>query len=76
ATLSSQAARRALASFGRLNPSGVAITHADETDQLAVVVELAVAHRIPLAYFHAGTDHRRAMSAVDAAALAQRLLGS
>lgn len=76
ATLGPQAARRALASFGRLNPSGVAITHADETDQLAVVVEIAIANRIPLAYFHAGTDHRNAISAIDAATLAQQLLSS
>jgi flagellar biosynthesis GTPase FlhF len=76
ATLGPQAARRALASFGRLDPTAVAITHADETDQLAVVVEIAIANRIPLAYFHAGTDHRSAMSAVDASALARQLLAS
>jgi flagellar biosynthesis GTPase FlhF len=74
ATLGPQAARRALASFGRLNPSAVAITHTDETDQIAVVVEIAIANRIPLAYFHAGTDHRTALSAVDALAVAEQLL--
>jgi flagellar biosynthesis GTPase FlhF len=74
ATLGAQAARRALSSFGRLNPSAVAITHADETDQLAVVVEIAISHRIPLAYFHSGTDHRSALSAVEASSLAQQLL--
>lgn len=76
ATLGSQAARRALASFGRLNPSAVAITHADETDQLATVVEIAIAHRIPLAYLHSGTDHQSALSAVDATTLAKQLLAS
>ena len=76
ATVGSQAARRALASFGRLNPSAVAITHGDETDQLAVVVEIAIANRIPLAYSHAGTDHRSAISAIDASALARQLLAS
>ena len=75
ATLGSQAARRALASFGRLRPSAVAITHADETDQLAVIVEIAIAHRIPLAYLHAGADHQSALTAVDASALAQQLFG-
>jgi flagellar biosynthesis GTPase FlhF len=74
ATLGPQAARRALASFGRLNPSAVAITHADETDQLAVVVEIAISHRIPLGYFHSGTDHLSALSAVEAAELAKQLL--
>jgi flagellar biosynthesis GTPase FlhF len=76
ATLGSQAARRALASFGRLDPSAVAITHADETDQLAVVVEIAITHRIPLVYFHSGTDHQSALSAVEASALAQQLLAT
>ncbi|HWD70313.1 MAG TPA: hypothetical protein VG293_08945 [Solirubrobacteraceae bacterium] len=76
ATVGPQAARRALAGFGRLNPAAIAITHADETDQLAVVVEIAIANRIPLAYFHAGTDHRSAISAIGAAALAQELLAS
>ena len=74
ATLGPQAARRALSSFGRLNPAAVAITHADETDQLAVVVEIAIANRIPLAYLHGGTDHRSAISAIDAGGLAQQLL--
>jgi flagellar biosynthesis GTPase FlhF len=76
ATLGPQAARRALASFGTLKPAAVAITHADETDQLAVAIEIAVSHRIPLAYFHSGTDHRSALSAVDPPALAQQLLPS
>jgi flagellar biosynthesis GTPase FlhF len=76
ATLGSQAARRALANFGRLDPSAVAITHADETDQLAVVVEIAITHRIPLVYFHSGTDHQSALSAIEASALAQQLLAT
>lgn len=76
ATLGSQAARRALASFGRLDPSAVAITHADETEQLAVVVEIAITHRIPLVYFHSGTDHQSALSAIEASALAQQLLAT
>lgn len=74
ATLGPQAARRALASFGSLHPSAVAITHADETDQLAVLVEIAITHRIPLAYVHSGTDHRSALTAVNASAIAQQLL--
>jgi flagellar biosynthesis GTPase FlhF len=76
ATLGAQAARRALSGFGALNPSAVAITHADETDQLAVIVEIAIAHRIPLAYVHAGTDHRTSLSAAKAAELARQLFPS
>ncbi len=74
ATLGSQAARRVLAGFGKLHPTAVTITHADQTDQLAVAVEIAVLHRIPLAYIHSGTDHRNAMSAVDAPVLARQLM--
>jgi flagellar biosynthesis GTPase FlhF len=74
ATLGPQPARRALASFGSLRPSAVAITHADETDQLAVSIEIAISHRIPLAYLHAGTDHKSALSPVDPAAIAHHLL--
>jgi flagellar biosynthesis GTPase FlhF len=74
ATLGPSAARRVLASFGPLSPAAVTITHADETDQLAVVVEIAINHRIPLSFFHSGTDHRNALSAVDPTAIAQELL--
>jgi flagellar biosynthesis GTPase FlhF len=74
ATLGPSAARRVLASFGTLSPAAVTITHADETDQLAVVVEIAINHRIPLAYFHSGTDHVNALSAIDPPAIAQELL--
>jgi flagellar biosynthesis GTPase FlhF len=74
ATLGPSAARRVLASFGSLSPAALTITHADETDQLAVVVEIAISHRIPLAYFHSGTDHTNALSAVDPPAIAHELL--
>lgn len=74
ATLGQQAARRALAGFGQLQPTAIAITHVDETDQLAVIVEIAVTNRIPLAYLHGGTDHRSALRTVEAAALAHQLL--
>jgi flagellar biosynthesis GTPase FlhF len=52
----------------------MAITHADETDQLGVAIEIAVSHRIPLAYLHAGTDPARAISAADPATVADHLL--
>ncbi|MGO9791320.1 MAG: hypothetical protein ACLP8S_18025 [Solirubrobacteraceae bacterium] len=74
ATLGPQAARGVLGSFAALTPTAVAITHADETDQLGVAVEIAAANRIPLVYVHAGTDPRTALGAVDALAIATRLL--
>ena len=74
ATLGPQAARRALASFSGLHPTAVAVTHADETDQLGVAVEIAVTHRIPVAFLHAGTDPARAISAADPVTIAHHLL--
>ena len=74
ATLSQVAARGALAHFAALAPAALVITHADETDQIGTVVELAVLNRIPLAYIHAGTDTRTAMSAVDPDVIAARML--
>lgn len=74
ATLGPQAALQVLSSFSALQPAAVAITHADETDQLAVAIELLTSKRIPLAYIHAGTDHHGSISQVDPVALAHRLL--
>jgi flagellar biosynthesis protein FlhF len=73
-TLGPRAARRALSSFSKLRPTAVALTHADESDQLGVAVELATSHKIPLAYMHAGTNPDRALSLIDPADLARRLL--
>lgn len=74
ATLGAQAARRALSSFAALHPTAVAITHADETDQLAVVVEIATTHRIPLAYVHAGTNPHTALTPVQPGNIARHLI--
>jgi flagellar biosynthesis GTPase FlhF len=74
ATLGAQAARRALASFSELHPTAVSVTHADETDQLGVAVEIAVTHRIPLAFLHAGTDPTRSISAADPLTIVNHLL--
>ena len=74
ATLGSQPARKLLASFGSLRPTAVAITHTDETDQLAVAIEIAWSNRIPVAYVHGGTDLHTALTAPDPVELAHRLL--
>jgi flagellar biosynthesis GTPase FlhF len=74
ATLGAHAARGVLASFTALHPTAVAITHADETDQIGVAVEIAAANRIPLVYVHAGTDPRTAISALDTHAIVAQLL--
>ncbi len=74
ATLGPQAARSVVASFRELGPTAIAITHADETDQIGVAVEIVAIDLIPLAYVHAGTDPTTALSALDPGAIAARLL--
>ncbi len=74
ATIGPQAARQLLSALGPLHPTGIAVTHLDETDQLGVAVELACATGTPIAYVHEGLDLRRALSAPDPLQLAARLL--
>jgi flagellar biosynthesis protein FlhF len=74
ATLGASAARSALASFMALGPAAVAITHADETDQLGVATELTATQRVPLAFLHAGTDLHTSLSPAEPSAIARRLL--
>ncbi len=74
ATIGPQAARQLLAGLQPLRPTGIAVTHLDETDQLGIAVELACATGTPIAYVHEGLDIRRALSAPDPVQLATRLL--
>ncbi len=74
ATIGPQAARQLLSGLEPLRPSGIAVTHLDETDQLGVPVELAAATGTPIAYVHEGLDLRRALSAPDPVQIATRLL--
>ncbi len=74
ATLGAQAASQLLRALAPLRPGGIAITHADETDQLGVAVELACANGVPVSYIHEGLDLTRSMSAPDPFELAKRLL--
>ena len=74
ATLGSQAAKQLLNALKPLRPTGIAISHADETDQLGVAVELACVTGIPVAYVHEGLDLGSALSAPGPLGLANRLL--
>jgi flagellar biosynthesis protein FlhF len=74
ATIGSESGRRLLAGLAPLSPTGIAITHADETDQLGIAIELACASGIPVALLHDGLDLERAMTAPDPHDLATRLL--
>ena len=74
ATLGAQPASQVLQALAPLRPSGIVITHADETDQLGVAVELACANGIPVTYIHEGLDLAGSMSAPDPLEVARRLL--
>jgi flagellar biosynthesis protein FlhF len=74
ATIGAESGRRLLAGLAPLQPTGIVITHADETDQLGVAVELACASGMPIAFVHDGLDLQRALSAPNPAWIARRLL--
>jgi flagellar biosynthesis GTPase FlhF len=74
ATLSMHAATKLVETLERLQPSGIVVTHADESDQLGVAAELSCLTGIPIAYVHEGLDVNSALSAPEPAALAARLL--
>ncbi len=74
ATLGAETAKRLLISLSPLGMTAIAVTHADETDQLGVAVELAAATRTPISYLHEGLDIDHALSAPSPFTLAQRLL--
>jgi flagellar biosynthesis GTPase FlhF len=74
ATFSVHAARKLVDGFEALGADGIAVTHADEADQLGIAAELAYLSGMPIAYIHHGLDPDRAMHAADPASLAARLL--
>jgi len=74
ATISAPVARQVLRAYAPLAPAALAITHADETDHLGPLVDLAIAGGVPLSFVAAGADVPGEMSPADPAALAARLL--
>jgi flagellar biosynthesis GTPase FlhF len=74
ATFSVHAARKLVDGFEALGADGIAVTHADEADQLGIAAELAYLSGMPIAYIHQGLDSDQAMHAADPASLAARLL--
>ena len=57
-----------------LQPTGIAITHADATEHIGAVVELSCATRLPLAYVNSGLALPGALAPADPTQLAERLL--
>jgi hypothetical protein len=74
ATFSSHAARKLIEGFAALAADGIAVTHADEADQLGIAAELAHISGMPVAYIHEGLELEGALSAADPSSLAARLL--
>jgi flagellar biosynthesis GTPase FlhF len=74
ATFSVHAARKLIEGFAALGADGIAVTHADEADQLGIAAELSQISGMPVAYIHEGLELDGALSAADPSALAARLL--
>ncbi|MGZ4251311.1 MAG: hypothetical protein ACXVUE_23785 [Solirubrobacteraceae bacterium] len=74
ATFSVHAAKRLVESFAALGVDGIAVTHADEAEQLGVAAELAHISGVPISYVHDGLVLDSALSASDPTSLAARLL--
>jgi flagellar biosynthesis GTPase FlhF len=74
ATLSASAARNLLDGLSPLQPSALVITHADETDELGIAVELAYLSGLPIAYVHGGLTLEGALWPADPSRVAARLL--
>jgi flagellar biosynthesis GTPase FlhF len=74
ATLSARAGASLLEGLAPLSPTAIVVTHADETDDLGVAIELSRGSGIPIAYLHEGLDLDRALSVADPPILAAWLL--
>jgi flagellar biosynthesis GTPase FlhF len=74
ATFSVHAARKLLDGFAALGADGIAVTHADEADQLGIAAELSHISGMPVAYIHDGLELDGALAAADPSSLAARLL--
>jgi flagellar biosynthesis protein FlhF len=74
ATFSVHAARKLLDGFAALGADGIAVTHADEADQLGIAAELSHVSGMPVAYIHDGLELDGSLAAADPSSLAARLL--
>jgi flagellar biosynthesis GTPase FlhF len=74
ATLSAAAAGRLLGALAPLRPSGVVLTHVDETPQVGAVVELAIAGGPPLTFVGRDSGIEGGLEIADAAAVAALVL--
>ncbi len=74
ATLGAKAAAQLLEALRPLRPTGLAITHADETDQIGVAVEAACRFGLAPEYLLDRGRLRGGLTRIDPTHLADRLL--
>jgi flagellar biosynthesis GTPase FlhF len=74
ATLSAAAAREQLDRLAPLRPAALTLTHADATDHVGAIVELACTTALPLAHVADGRPLPGGLRHADPAELAERLL--
>ena len=74
ATNNTISARQMLEALAPLHPTGIIVTHADETDQLGAAVELSLESQLPLVFIHQGLELAGALMPADPGSIAERLL--
>jgi flagellar biosynthesis GTPase FlhF len=74
ATLSASAASRLLQALAPLKPNAVAITHADESDELGIAVQAACSFGLAPEYVLSGSRREQPLTRIDPAGLAARVL--
>jgi flagellar biosynthesis protein FlhF len=73
-TLSAAAAHEQLDKLAPLEPTAIALTHADATDHIGALVELAATTNTPLSFVADGQPLPRNLAPADAHRIAERLL--
>lgn len=74
ATIGPRAARELLEGTRGLAPDAIAMTHADETDALGTVVDLAIETRTPLSFVARGRSVEAGMRSADPSEIAEGLI--
>ena len=74
ATANPASGRQMLTALEPLHPTGLIVTHADETDQIGGAIELSLESGLPLVFVHDGLELPGALRPADPATIAERLL--
>ena len=74
ATAAAAPCAQLLHALAPLRPSALVVTHTDETDQLGAAIEVSIAARLPIAFFHDGPDTPAALRLADPTHIATEVL--